>query len=265
MKTFTRFIAETYSPNNVALLRYFLDNDADPYPVWWEICQILRGRKSLARISRLMGQPITSADDLHEMDAGTVWAKLPPAVQKNVMERAITQAMEHNAADAPTKAHMDLRRSTLLPRTTWLVHFSDHADSIATQGFTFGMDDMDRLGLTTWYRDGAKKFGGYNFAFLAESHHAQEAVMSRKYGHDAIIFQSAGVLVDHHGDEETQVIFYGKEVDPRTLIMVRGEDSRHWSVISRQTDRALFAGTYPAVVNWIQTNHQQYRRHLYGQ
>lgn len=260
-------LRETYTEDNVALLRYFLNNDADPYPVWWYICQVLKGKKSLAHLSRLLGEPITSADELNDMDPGFVWKKLPPKVQKTVMERALAMVSRDAPAEAPTKSYMSLVGARLLPRTTWLVHFSNQADAIKRQGFVYGMDDMDRLGLTTHFTNGAKKFGGYNFAYVADSRYAVIGAREDKYGEHAVVFQNAGVLVDHWSDEEQQVIFYGKDVSPRNLIELRGERDGTFGVVPVvriQNREYLFSGKYPAVIQWIQTNHQQYRTQLYG-
>jgi hypothetical protein len=194
---------------------------------------------------------------------------LKPETQKECAEDVIEYLMRHNPAEAPSTAHMMLSRQKLLPRTTWLVHFSDNADSIAAEGFKYGIDQMDKLGLTTYMGDQAKKYGGYNFAFLAGRRYDQNAAYEGKYGKSAVIFQNSGVVVSHHADEEEQVIFHGTDVDPRNIVLLeRGEDG--WQVMSkynprvRNSGRPVFRGEYKACVAWVMQHFAQYRRALTG-
>jgi len=65
--------------------------------------------------------------------------------------------------------------------------------SIAKNGFTIGMSDMRKLGLTTYARnDGySKKYGGYNFAFSLDERDYKYA--GNKYGKEAIVFRASGL------------------------------------------------------------------------
>jgi len=101
--------------------------------------------------------------------------------------------MRFEPAGAPTWSHMSLERETLLPRNTWLIHFTNEPYSIAKNGFTIGMDDMERLGLTTYFSKEYKSLGGYNFAFLAPSREANWAATKRRYGKSAVMFQNSGI------------------------------------------------------------------------
>jgi hypothetical protein len=106
-----------------------------------------------------------------------------------------------------------------------------------------------------------KKYGGYNFAFLVDSRYAMNA-SDGKYGKNAILFQHAGELIYHYGDDEDQVVFWGPSVDPRGLIMLDHTDDG-WTVLARD-ERVLYKGEFEACVEWVQQNHFQYRRLLYG-
>jgi hypothetical protein len=120
---------------------------------------------------------------------------------------------------------------------------------------------MDQLGLTRYLSDHDKSFGGYNFAFTAGGRHASFAAHKRKYGRDAVMFQNSGVVVDHHGDEEEQVIFHGTDVDPRDIVVLRYLEG-DWCVLGSDNDRPLFKGTFDAAEKWVRSNFQQYRRAL---
>lgn len=264
---------EKYSANNSYFLRYMQGNDGDttdPYQAWWEICEWLEDNDYLDDISELISQKnpdqpvaIQDADELREYDAD-IFYLLPQDVQRQAYEHAVEQMMQHNAAEAPTTAHMDLQNNKLLDRETWLVHFSDDAGSIAHNGFKYGMDRMDNLGLTTYYTDNAKAHGGYNFAFLADSRYAKWAAQQGKYGKNAVIFQNSGVHCYHHGDEEDQIVFWGADVEPNGIVLLV-KDYEEWQVVptgSHQSREYFFKGEFEECVNWVEKNFRQYRNVL---
>ena len=189
------------------------------------------------------------------------------------------QHMRNNAADMPSWAHFDLVHTPLLPRTTWLVHFTDEPDEVCTKGFKFGMADMETLGLTTAYTNKSykKSSGGYNFAFVADSRYARQAASAKKYGKHAVLFQAAGVEVYHYGDEEAQIIFWGPAVDPRDIIPLKHypDQEREWvvepnvhanqSIGQDSKSGGLYhSESYVDAVHWVEHNYQQYRRQLSG-
>jgi hypothetical protein len=140
-----------------------------------------------------------------------------------------------------------------------LVHFSDHARKIAQNGFIYGSDDMSKLGLTTYYTKDSKSHGGYNFAFEAQSRDASNAASQGSYGRHAVMFQNSGARAWHMSDEEHQVIFWGQDVDPRSIIELRN-DHGDWVVTNGTRD--FYSGDFDQVVKWVIANHSQYRRAL---
>jgi hypothetical protein len=260
-------VSERYSPENSAFLRYMKDQDFDPYQAWYYVCQWLEEQDMLDEVSELLGTEVTSADELQEEEPD-VFYKLDPAVQKECGTAVIDTMMSDDPTEAPSSAHMMLDNEKLLPRTTWLIHFSNDAEGIAYNGFRYGMDQMDRLGLTTYFTDNAKSQGGYNFAFLASGRYASWAASKKKYGRHAVIFQNSGVSVHHHADEEQQVVFHGADVDVRGIVYLRNSEDG-WQAMSRRTKanpqvRALFTGDFDDCVKWVQANFVQYRRALTG-
>jgi hypothetical protein len=257
---------ETYSRNNNYLLQYMKNNEFDPYDCWWEVCDWLEERGYLEEISQILGHPVESASDLNEEEPD-VFYKLPDDIRERCGEEIIEQMMRYNPAEAPTRAHLDLRDNKLLPRGTWLVHFSNAANMIWREGFTRGVDQMDKLGLTTWFdNDGFnKKYGGYNFAFTAQSRYAENAALNKKYGNEAVLFQNSGVKGYHYSDEEEQVIFWGADIRPGSLVYLRHE-SNNWIVTAnrdtKRGDRNLFQGDYENAVQWVIKNYDQYRKYL---
>lgn len=257
---------ELYSLNNKQLHDYLKRREFDPHQLWWWVCQWIADNDHLDELSEVAGTELGSADDLQEEDPDLFY-NLPADVQKECAEAVVERVMADDASEAPTWAHMDLQKPKLLPRDTWLVHFTDKPYDIASQGFTIGMDQMDKLGLTTWYKNEGdyKKHGGYNFAFVAKGRHASYAASKGKYGRDAVVFQNSGVHAYHYGDEEEQVIFWGEEVSPKDIIVLVNEHG-DWQVKTRHRLRngetTLFSGDFEACVNWVIQNSAQYRKKL---
>jgi hypothetical protein len=86
------------------------------------------------------------------------------------------------------------------------------------------------------------------------------------------MFQSSGVEVFHYGDEENQVIFWGKAIDPKTVVHLgsegRGGDwtvQPGWGASRALRDRGeVYRGTLKDVIDWVERNWQQYRKHIFG-
>lgn len=172
------------------------------------------------------------------------------------------------AGDSPTWMSLTPKHRLPLPPNTWLIHFSDDARAIAKQGFRFGMPDKERLGLTTWFPKNQKP-GGYNFAFEMEK--GDFGDFSLTYGDAAVAFQNAGSLAYHRGDREEQVIFWGADVDPRSMILIENigdrlrNDRAVWAVMphplrSDSTKPVKRMSNVFDLSKWIIANHHQYRR-----
>lgn len=270
-------IDETYSQDNGALFRYLKKQEFDPYSYWSECCEWIDANGYLKKIKRYLpkGTKLSSGEDLIGEDA-ELFFKLPKDAQKKCAEFVVGNILEYDPVNAPTWAHMSVRGTKLLPRNTWLVHFTDYPEEIAYHGFTIGIDQMDRLGLTTWMKNDSfdKKHGGYNFAFEALSRDAINSEHRQAYGQHAVLFQNSGVEAWHYGDEENQVMFFGKDVDPRDIIVLRRDGEGSWIVKGRKSvksefrdrryseDRVVFKGDFEGCVKWVIQNFAQYRSTL---
>ena len=256
-------IDEKYTADNSYLMKYMKNKEFDPHANWWAVCKWLEKNGMFEEFPAVFGE-ISSAGDLEEQEPD-IFYKLPPEVQKKCAEWVVDYVMAHDPAGAPTWAHMSLNQPKLLPRQTWLVHFSDNALDIAYSGFKFGIDRFDALGLTLWANDREKKYGGYNFAFIANSKDANRAT-NGKYGEHAVLFQNSGVSAYHHGDEENQVMFIGADVAPKDIVFLKNEGG-DWQVIPKNRNIGrdfLFQGTFEGCVGWVEKNFAQYRRVLTG-
>lgn len=153
-------------------------------------------------------------------------------------------------------------QSTL--KNQWLIHFSDNSNNIwLDQTFQYGLDDLSIIAYSTSYTKEAKKNGGYNFAYDVSDYikYGRSSYRSGgwKYGEEAVLFKASGVKVYHYGDEEPQVIFWGKSAHD-IVYLRKGED---WQTINSKTNKIIFrAQTLPEVVNWTIKNFNQYKNVL---
>lgn len=257
-------ITETYTDSLLHFRNYMRDEEFDYYRNWFWVCQWCEENDLLEEISELTGEEITDAEEMHELEPD-LFKKLSPEIQKECSDWVQDYLIQHDPGEADTRQHMSLAAPKPLHRQTWLVHFSDHAFDIALNGFKYGVDQMDKLGLTTYLSAGDKSLGGYNFAFEALSRDAEYAQGQGKYGRHAVLFQNSGIKCYHYGDNETQIVFDGREVSPRQLIYLEKDDGE-WKVKSKWRDQKrghLFQGTYRNAVKWVMSHHAQYRKLLY--
>jgi len=155
----------------------------------------------------------------------------------------------------------------------WLIHLTDHASNIWSNGFEYGTYDMTALGLTIYATHDSKKYGGYNFAYTINDFERYGDTGDHKhnfrYGDEAILFRSSGVRTYHSGDEEYQVIFWGKNASDIIWLEYgeiehgdrEGEDC--WFIESRKTGtRLIEAENISDLIYWVEKNYNQYRKHL---
>lgn len=239
----------------------------DPNQLWWYVCIWAENSDNFDAFADVIGTElapdgIQSRDDLEGYDPDYFF-DLPQNLQKQCEEWVYRYVRNNDPSELPTHQYLSLSDRKLLKRTTWLVHFSDDAYYIATEGFKKGVDDIGRLGLTSYLSKNEKEYGGYNFAFIANSKSAKFAAMTHKYGSDAVLFQNSGVQAWHFGDEEYQVMYFGPNVNPKNIIYLKN-DGGDWAVKSKRTDENLYVGDYEKCVEWVIKNYDQYRRHLTG-
>jgi hypothetical protein len=261
-------LEEVYSENNSALLRYVKDEDIDisehPFDLLFHDWMYDHDEEALREF-----------EDEHSWDDWqAIEARFPKEIK--MFKEAVKNGKYNDDPDVvgKTKVQMSLQGKQLLPRTTWLVHFSKYADEIAREGFTSGAEDMTDMALTVFNR-GVKR-PGYNFAFIADSRYANRAAASPygrrngagKYGEDAVMFMNSGVHFYHSGDEEDQIVFYGQEANDFVLLKyddgkysVKGNNNYkgHDYIFSPNED----ANSFEQCVKWVKENWRQYRNVLF--
>jgi hypothetical protein len=164
-----------------------------------------------------------------------------------------------------TKSYFDPDVEVVKP-STWLVHFSDDAETIWRQGFRLGNEDPSYLGLTFFKQ---KHAPGYNFAFVAASDDAHKAGTNKKYGNSAVMFRCAGVKAFHLGDWENQVIFHGPTVKPSKMVLLnyvpnqKSEQQSSWAVIGSDGRVLVYRDFFDDAAQWVMSHEAQYRKLLY--
>jgi ribosomal protein S18 acetylase RimI-like enzyme len=177
---------------------------------------------------------------------------IPDEVLTGFLDDESGHLMQVSPADCPSFMHMSYEG---IVKNQWLVHKTDDPDGICEKGFTIGMHDLSRLGLTTWTNESGKQFGGYNFAFLPE-----DRGIESKYGKDAVIFRASGVKVYHWGDEETQVIFRGSEAHD-IIPVYKSSNDGNWHLSDNAQGNPVYAAPkLSQIVQWVEAHYTQYRK-----
>lgn len=261
-------LEEVYSNSNSSLLGYVKDDDIDigeyPYSEFFHDWMFDHDEEALRKF-----EDEYSWDDIHE-----VIKAFPNEVKK--FTKDVRSGKYNNEPDmhGKTKVHMSLEKKQLIPRTTWLVHFSDNASQIVANGFTQGAEDMTDLALTKHIN--SKKYPGYNFVFIADSTYANRAAANPysgrnngggKYGKDAVMFMNSGVHFYHYGDEEDQIVFYGPEVNDFILLDYSdGKYKVHGNYNYKGHDYLFVpnedTNSFKQCVEWVKTNWKQYSKVL---
>jgi hypothetical protein len=163
-----------------------------------------------------------------------------------------------NDEDVPTWVFMDFVE---LVKNRWLVHLTNDADGIMSKGFLYGVDNMEKLGLTTHMGDADKEMGGYNFAYDIQDVDRYGKSRGRyKYGEEAVFFRASGIKIQHHADEEPQIIFYGNTA---TDIIPAYQNDGSWELRSIKTNETVVTrNSLGQLGEWLEKNFAQYSKSL---
>ncbi len=148
-----------------------------------------------------------------------------------------------------------------IPRSSWLIHFTDKPLEVWRHGFKQGIKDLSKIGISVYAHNKTEitPEQGYNFAFIANSPEVNWAARSGNYGEHALMFQSSGIKVYSWKDHETQIIFSGNSINPRDIILLYFIEQT-WCIVSRKNKNILYHDeNISKVVSWVENNHQQYR------
>jgi hypothetical protein len=165
--------------------------------------------------------------------------------------------------------------SPVYVKNEWLVHFTNDAYDILKDGFTYGTDEIDKLGLTTHYTNSSKKGGQWAFAYkmdkFSNTYNRNRGSELSKYGNECIVFKGSGIELTHYGDEEDQVIFDTNTAN--TFISIElFDDEEHgdvWAVMNQDRDLPIYhtesddSDDFEKCVYWIRQNYKQYKKKMH--
>ena len=156
-----------------------------------------------------------------------------------------------NSYDLPSWLFMDFNR---VVKNEWCIHFGADSQSIAREGFTGGTEEIEHLAYTG---AGQEKHGvGYDFAFPL----GEKDIDFNEYGEEAVIFQTSGVEVYHHGDSQKQVVFWGPNA--KNFIPIKyNRNVSEWCIYG-MNDQVLKSGEPSEILNWVLNNLPQYRKQI---
>ena len=156
-----------------------------------------------------------------------------------------------NSYDLPSWLFMDFNR---VVKNEWCIHFGADSESIAREGFTGGTEEIEHLAYTG---AGQEKHGaGYDFAFPL----GEKDIDFNEYGEEAVIFQTSGVEIYHHGDNQKQVIFWGPYAKNFIPIKYDGEIG-DWCIYG-MNNQVLKSGSPSTILSWVLNNLPQYRKQI---
>ena len=181
-----------------------------------------------------------------------------------------------NHEDSPDQvpAHRYYIFKKLIGSNNWLLHFSHSAETVKKYGFQIGVKNINDLPLTRVYgydRDQA----GYNFAYLAKNYDSENAPTTYLKTHTRqessesglLMFKSSGILVDHLADNNDEVIFDGKSVNPKNIVVIipdRSSDYEKWIVKSQNPKlNDPFSGTLQETIEWVIKNSNVYKNIIF--
>lgn len=111
-------------------------------------------------------------------------------------------------AESPSWALLDYR--SIHPRG-WLVHCTSNSYHVLADGFTRGVEDMTKLGLTVHLSDSEKTGPGFGFAYTPNdfTRYGFDRRGGCRYGSDVVLFKAPYIRAWHGSDDEPQAIFWG--------------------------------------------------------
>ena len=232
---------------SIWLARYLKDKTIDPY-----------------QYEYLISEWDDTKEDIY-------FADLTPEEQKTFTEwletgegrEHVERTDEQDPVEADPRKTIDFERH--IPPSTWLAHFTNEPQSVATQGFIYGSEERG-LHLTTWKGEKERKSGWGTWAFAMEADSREASISgdsspaNRSYGKHAVMFRSTGAIETwHHGDEQRQVIF-SRNMAKDFVPLWWDSNSDEWTIQNTETERVIYkTEKWLDMVHWVEQNYAQYQ------
>lgn len=278
---YKNIISEYINNDMVTLMKYFSQTDEEkkkslPYSYYYFINDFMEDEDQYYdfEIPKISSYTDSDGNDIEEEMQGyelIEWLQENNVDLYNKYSNWLFEKIKYNELnispeDYPAWSYYD--SNPILIKNQWLIHFTNDAEGIAKNGFKYGVDEIDKLGLTTYLGDFEKKYGGYNFAYLLRdfNSYGKAGIGSRggkyKYGKEAVIFRASGIKLYHYGDEEPQVIFYGNTA--KNIIPITTGENADWAIYNTKTGGKLVEfDDLEKLVRWVETNYPQYSKKLH--
>ena len=199
---------------------------------YWEMfTQDYLNDTNKAALSKYLGK---SLDEITPRDYNELNLKSKKMFTDYVEEQGgFRIARYHDPAGLPSWYYLNPLSKTILPASTWIVHFTNHQNEIMSSGFTLGADDLTRLGVTVKHNmfnadlERTATEPGYNFGYTLDEDIEARAKMSTSggyYGRNAVLFQSECIKVHHGTDNENQAVFWGPSVKASGIVPLTHTD-----------------------------------------
>lgn len=226
-------------------------DEAELLKNWQEVVAKAYQRADAERAQRQRGGVMAAFSEALSNEEDGAWEQVRKYC-KEFLDEMGPEFMQEDAANCPSFLHMSYEG---IVKNQWLIHKTNDPEGICSSGFTIGMHDLSRLGLTTYFKDSGK-MGGYNFAFLASD--AGRYADNDRYGKHAVMFRASGIKVYHYADEEYQIIFKGS--DAHDIIPIYNGDYG-WQLPEDDHDKPVFTSERLSdIVKWVEAHYAQYRK-----
>ena len=230
----------TYAPE-IGMLNRYLKTGFDPYDYTWE----------------LENKYLPGFAEWCDMGAEQ-WIEQASPEELADFRKFIEQRRPDMGTDSPAYEHLAYEHF-VTPQ--WLIHFTNDAKDISENGFKYGFDDLQGLGLTTWFTEARRKRGpGFNFAYPAEGRGARRHEGS--YGSEAVIFWGGGVQGYHMGDAESQIIFWGPSIKTEMIFPLYSQGRDEWECRDRNGRVIIGGRSLEFLVPWVIANYRMLQQTL---
>lgn len=239
---------EAMSNANLDLIGYFkerpveIDNE-EMAECWETFVSDYLSDANQQKLAAFIGETI---DDIAN-DSG-VYYELPSKAKRMFADwlessNIARQIVYDDPQSAPAWMLIEPVTGKILPKNTYVVHFSDHVQDIKANGFKFGIPDINKIALTREHNifGGVRRISynqpGYNFGYQIDGSIDLDH-RAGGYGDGVLLFQTSGMLIHHDGDQEQQVVFWGPSVNTKRAIAITRVDSR-WVTDGGNSDMSL--------------------------
>lgn len=169
--------------------------------------------------------------------------------------------IDYSDTEMPAWCFMDYAG---IVKNQWLIHLTNDAAGIASEGFKYGLEDFCQIAFTKFRKP--KLVDDPNFAYcfaytLGDFRRYGHDRGSYKYGDEAVVFRGSGVRISHNGDSEYQTIFMAGSA--RDIVPIYKTSNGDYWISGGFGNKSVFeAKDIETCADWVEANFDQYRKTL---